>query len=217
MQWAIDLGRPGTVIVVDNIVRNGRILDPAADDQQALAVREMLEMMGAHPRSGHRGDSDRRHSRAGTGSRWRWSRSEPPVALRRSGYSAPHVDGRAGASRRRPKRHGGSLVDLDAWPQWGLSVQRAELSSGTELTLGSVGKVWTPVGVALPFEITEFDDGRAWEWKVAGVPATRHEVLPDGDGAVLNFGVPWWAPAYLPVLAVALPKIEQLARAGTAS
>jgi Polyketide cyclase / dehydrase and lipid transport len=35
------------------------------------------------------------------------------------------------------------LVDLDAWPQWGLSVQRAELSSGTELTLGSVGKVWT--------------------------------------------------------------------------
>ena len=49
VQWAIDLGHPGTVIVVDNIVRNGRILEPAADDQQALAVREMLEMMGRHP------------------------------------------------------------------------------------------------------------------------------------------------------------------------
>ena len=35
--------------MVDNVVRNGRILDPAADDHQARAVREMLEMMGAHP------------------------------------------------------------------------------------------------------------------------------------------------------------------------
>ena len=50
VQWAVDLGRPGTVIVVDNVVRGGRILDPAADDGQARAVREMLEMMGRHPR-----------------------------------------------------------------------------------------------------------------------------------------------------------------------
>ena len=50
VQWAIELGRPGTVIVVDNVVRNGRILDPAPDDQQARAVRDMLEMMGKHPR-----------------------------------------------------------------------------------------------------------------------------------------------------------------------
>ena len=50
VQWAIELGRPGTVIVVDNIVRDGRILDPAADDHQAQAVRDMLEMMGRHPK-----------------------------------------------------------------------------------------------------------------------------------------------------------------------
>jgi predicted O-methyltransferase YrrM len=50
VQWAVDLGRPGTVIVVDNVVRSGRILDPAPDDQQARAVRDMLEMMGKHPR-----------------------------------------------------------------------------------------------------------------------------------------------------------------------
>jgi predicted O-methyltransferase YrrM len=49
VQWAIDLGHPGTVIVVDNIVRSGRILDPVADDHQAVAVRAMLEMMGWHP------------------------------------------------------------------------------------------------------------------------------------------------------------------------
>jgi predicted O-methyltransferase YrrM len=50
VQWAIDLGHPGTVIVVDNVIRNGRVLNPAADDRQAVAVREMLEMMSHHPR-----------------------------------------------------------------------------------------------------------------------------------------------------------------------
>jgi predicted O-methyltransferase YrrM len=38
------------VIVVDNIARMGRVLDPAPDDQQARAVRDMLAMMGEHPR-----------------------------------------------------------------------------------------------------------------------------------------------------------------------
>ncbi|MDZ4265301.1 MAG: O-methyltransferase [Mycobacterium sp.] len=50
VEWAITLGRPGTVIVVDNIARNGRVLDPAPDDQQAQAVRAMFDMIGAHPR-----------------------------------------------------------------------------------------------------------------------------------------------------------------------
>lgn len=50
VEWAIRLGRPGTVIVVDNIARMGRVLDPAPDDRQAQAVRETLAMMGDHPR-----------------------------------------------------------------------------------------------------------------------------------------------------------------------
>jgi predicted O-methyltransferase YrrM len=50
VEWAIKLGRPGSVIVVDNIARMGRVLQPAADDHQARAVRDMLEMMGVHPR-----------------------------------------------------------------------------------------------------------------------------------------------------------------------
>lgn len=50
VQWAIDLGRPGTVIVVDNVVRHARILDPAPGDTQARGVRDMLEMVGTHPR-----------------------------------------------------------------------------------------------------------------------------------------------------------------------
>ncbi|WP_235672690.1 SRPBCC family protein [Mycolicibacterium hodleri] len=105
------------------------------------------------------------------------------------------------------------LTDLDAWPQWGPTVQRAELDDPGPLRLGSRGKVWTPIGVALPFEITEFDDGRVWAWKVAGVPATRHVVTPHSQGCRASFGVPLWAPAYLPVCALALKRIENLARA----
>ena len=44
--WAI----PGSIIVVDNIARMGRVLNPAADDQQAKAVRAMFDMIGEHPR-----------------------------------------------------------------------------------------------------------------------------------------------------------------------
>lgn len=50
VEWAIKLGHPGSVIVVDNVTRMGRVLNPAADDLQARAVRDMLEMMGDDPR-----------------------------------------------------------------------------------------------------------------------------------------------------------------------
>jgi len=49
VRHAVRLGRPGTVIVVDNAVRAGRILEPSADDGQARGVREMLEQVGADP------------------------------------------------------------------------------------------------------------------------------------------------------------------------
>jgi predicted O-methyltransferase YrrM len=35
VQWAVDLGAPGSIIVVDNVVRAGRVLAPGADDAQA--------------------------------------------------------------------------------------------------------------------------------------------------------------------------------------
>jgi predicted O-methyltransferase YrrM len=50
VQWAIELATPGAVIVVDNIARAGRVLDPAPDDLQARGVHDMFVMMGSHPR-----------------------------------------------------------------------------------------------------------------------------------------------------------------------
>lgn len=50
VQWAIELATPGAVIVIDNIARSGRVLDPAPDDLQARGVKDMFTMMGEHPR-----------------------------------------------------------------------------------------------------------------------------------------------------------------------
>ncbi len=79
---------------------------------------------------------------------------------------------------------------------------------------GSRGRVWTPFRLALPFEITEFDENHSWAWHVAGIAATRHELKPEGDGVRVAFSVPWWAPAYLPVCAIALTRIDVLAADG---
>lgn len=50
LQWAVRLSRPGTVILVDNVIREGRVLAPDTGGQVAQAVRESLQMMGEHPR-----------------------------------------------------------------------------------------------------------------------------------------------------------------------
>ena len=48
--WALRLSRPGTTIVVDNVVRAGRVLDASSRDSQIVGVRNMFEMMKAEPR-----------------------------------------------------------------------------------------------------------------------------------------------------------------------
>ncbi len=55
LEWSLKLSRPGTLIVVDNVVRDGAILDPAAYDPEGgdphiRGVRRFYEMLGAEPR-----------------------------------------------------------------------------------------------------------------------------------------------------------------------
>ncbi len=103
------------------------------------------------------------------------------------------------------------LTDLEKWPLWGPSVRRAELrGGGTVLSECAQGTVWTAVGVALPFAVTDFIPGRRWDWTVAGVSATGHEVTAAPGGCLVRFSTPWWAAAYLPVCAAALHRIEKL-------
>jgi uncharacterized protein YndB with AHSA1/START domain len=120
----------------------------------------------------------------------------------------PTIERRVSAS---PSSVWDVLVDLDAWPQWGPTVAGATLDNAEDLAAGERGKIRTPLGIWLPFTVTEFEAGRIWAWEVAGVPATTHEVLPAEGGCRIAFGVPVWALAYLPVCAIALRRIEELA------
>jgi len=47
---AVDLARPGTTIVVDNVVRRGEVADPDATDPNVVGVRRMTELIAAEPR-----------------------------------------------------------------------------------------------------------------------------------------------------------------------
>ncbi|NDJ90493.1 O-methyltransferase [Mycolicibacter kumamotonensis] len=49
LNWAVKLCRPGSVIVVDNVIRDGAILQPRPDDVTARGSRDALELMGEHP------------------------------------------------------------------------------------------------------------------------------------------------------------------------
>lgn len=50
VEAAIALGRPGMVIVVDNVVREGGVLDPQSDDPRINGTRALFDMISADPR-----------------------------------------------------------------------------------------------------------------------------------------------------------------------
>ncbi|HEY3829974.1 MAG TPA: O-methyltransferase [Solirubrobacteraceae bacterium] len=55
LEWSLKLSRPGTVIVADNVVRDGAILDPEASDPRmgdggVQGVRRFYELLAAEPR-----------------------------------------------------------------------------------------------------------------------------------------------------------------------
>ncbi|MFE9830041.1 O-methyltransferase [Streptomyces halstedii] len=50
LEWALRLIRPGGVIVGDNVVRDGAVIDPASTDPRVQGVRRFTELIAAHPR-----------------------------------------------------------------------------------------------------------------------------------------------------------------------
>ncbi|MDQ0379661.1 O-methyltransferase [Amycolatopsis thermophila] len=49
-RWGLRLARPGSVIIVDNVVRDGAVADPGTSDPAVVATREMHELIAAEPR-----------------------------------------------------------------------------------------------------------------------------------------------------------------------
>ncbi|MFF3753747.1 O-methyltransferase [Streptomyces sp. NPDC002018] len=50
LEWSLRLTRAGSVIVVDNVVRDGAVADPASTDPSVVGTREMIELMAISPR-----------------------------------------------------------------------------------------------------------------------------------------------------------------------
>ncbi len=50
LAWALKLTRPGSVIIGDNVVRDGAVVDPASPDPRVQGVRLFTELIAEHPR-----------------------------------------------------------------------------------------------------------------------------------------------------------------------
>ena len=48
--WAVRLSRPGSLIVVDNVVREGGVLEVDSDDERIVGTRALFDMLSAEPR-----------------------------------------------------------------------------------------------------------------------------------------------------------------------
>lgn len=104
------------------------------------------------------------------------------------------------------------LTDTVRWTEWGPSV-RAVACVERYIRKGSRGWVGTPLGFRLPFVVTEWEEGRYWRWRVAGIRATGHRVEPRArNSCLVLFEVPLVAAPYLVVCKVALDRIAALCR-----
>ena len=50
VEWALRLTRTGSLIVVDNVVRGGKVTDEASSDPSVRGTRAALELIAQHPR-----------------------------------------------------------------------------------------------------------------------------------------------------------------------
>ena len=103
------------------------------------------------------------------------------------------------------------ITHFEYWPTWGPTVVAVE-SRHREVSPGASGRVRTPLGVWLPFQITDVDPGRSWTWEIAGVRATGHEVAAiDRSRTRVTFTTPRVAAPYALVVDRGLRRLKSVA------
>ncbi|MCA1058927.1 O-methyltransferase [Rossellomorea aquimaris] len=50
LKWALQLSQPGAVIITDNVVRGGRVIDKDSEDESVQGVRAFVEMLSQEDR-----------------------------------------------------------------------------------------------------------------------------------------------------------------------
>ncbi|MEK4852968.1 O-methyltransferase [Paenibacillus sp. FSL H7-0756] len=50
LKWALKLARPGAVIVADNVVRDGEVINPDSADDRVQGIRRFMDLLAEEPR-----------------------------------------------------------------------------------------------------------------------------------------------------------------------
>jgi predicted O-methyltransferase YrrM len=50
VEWSLKLTRPGSLIILDNVVRDGAVTDATSDDPSVRGTREALDLFATHPK-----------------------------------------------------------------------------------------------------------------------------------------------------------------------
>lgn len=107
-----------------------------------------------------------------------------------------------------PRRVWRCLIDTDRWTEWGPSVTGVRCPDRF-VRRGSRGQVRIPIGLWLPFVVTECDHLR-WTWRIAGVTATGHAVSAVDGRARVSFELPPLAAPYAVICWLALRRLARV-------
>lgn len=101
------------------------------------------------------------------------------------------------------------LTETAYWPEWGPSVSAVDCPTH-RIRTGTTGRLKTPLGVWVPFEVTDCELYR-WTWSVLGIPATGHRVEPMNGKCRVVFEMSLLGAGYAPVCALALERLARMA------
>lgn len=89
------------------------------------------------------------------------------------------------------------LSDVSRWPEWTPTIDAVHRHDDGALRLGSRADVRQPRLPKATWEVTELVAGRSFTWEATGPGMRtigRHEVVPDGDGALVTLGIEQLGP-----------------------
>jgi uncharacterized protein YndB with AHSA1/START domain len=91
-----------------------------------------------------------------------------------------------------PARVWAALVDIEDWPAWTASIEKAERLDSGEFKLGSQVRIKQPKLPALAWTVTEFEPGSYFAWHASsrGVSTTAgHRVVPSAEGCTVTLTI----------------------------
>ena len=50
LEWALRMSRAGTIVVIDNVIREGAVIDAESKDESVRGTRRLFDLMAADPR-----------------------------------------------------------------------------------------------------------------------------------------------------------------------